>query len=184
MKWKGTSERTRVLKNTSWKIISWNQLPWAKCWMLALFHFLTLRKQAISLFSILCLSFLFSSVELTSTAANGTAKRIHWQYFTFSLTYAAHWFSLSAFLLTSLYTCVRTIYVVSEFLTRPLFPTRPRWNWRLQAEIKLFLPVHRCGRLITGGHRWPQLLVPSCTTRPSSHAQAELCGGGWLGLAV
>lgn len=65
-----------------------------------------------------------------------------------------------------------------------LILSRPRWNWRLPAKVKWFPPVHRCRRLVTGGHRWPRLLVPSCTPGPPSYAQAELCGGGWLGLAV
>lgn len=99
-------------------------------------------------------------------------------------------FSISLCIILVVSKIFRLIYLscimwsLSSFLSWTPTITRPRWNWRLQTKIKLFPSVHRCGCLITWGHRWPQFFVPGCTTCPSTYTQAKLCGGGWLGLAV
>ena len=79
---------------------------------------------------------------------------------------------------------ISSIKYLDVFSLCPLCLSRSRWNRRLQAEIKLFPPAHRWGRVVTWGHRRPRLFVPSCTPRRTSYAQAELRGGGGLGLAV
>lgn len=144
------------------------------------------------LFSILCLS--VSTTNFSSMAADNIVWRLNQQYFIYMLIILQVYFVFLS--LTSPCLCVYRILVVSKLFMFIYFSciiwsltsfrtwTRPRWNWRLQAKIKLFPPVHRCGCLITWGHRWPQFLASGCTKCPSTYTQAGLCGGSWLGLAV